>query len=317
MNLRLPTLFAAASLAAGSLTAASLTGCGRAPEPFSLQFAPLVDGAAVGCTDDLKGFGTSTDHRVGINDLRFYVSNLKLTDSAGRTVEATLDKNEFQYDSAEGWVGLVDLTGNSDGTCATTMLGGGEGTGRTHAAITGTTLLRDVAAVSFDVGVPQPVMKKVIADNTAEGAPSPLAELYWSWNSGYRHFVFNFTVRTSGNASGEGYLHVGSRNCNAMGMKALADRDACEFLNTPKVALTTFDLSKDKVGIDLRKLLLGIDFVSPIYDANFAVIGMGPGVECHSSPTQPDCGSVFGALGVEMATGAAAPANNSAFVRAP
>jgi hypothetical protein len=196
------------------------------------------------------------------------------------------------------------------------MLGGGEGTARTHTAITGTTFVKDVAQVTFDVGVPQPVMKKVIAENTAEGSPSPLAEMYWSWNSGYRHLVFNFTVKDAANTSGEGYLHVGSRACGAMGMKALADRDKCDFVNTPAVSLTGFDLTKDKVGLDLRKLLAGLDFVSPLYDMNFMVIGQGPGVECHSGPTQDDCPIVFGSLGVDIGTGSSTAASNTVFVKA-
>ncbi|MBL8951982.1 MAG: metallo-mystery pair system four-Cys motif protein [Myxococcaceae bacterium] len=300
------------------VSALALAACGGAkPEAFTLRFQALVDGAPKGCTDELTGFGAGSDQKVGINDLRFYVSNLKFTDRAGNTVAATLDKNDFQYDSAEGQVSLIDLTGNTEGTCGMSMLGGGEGTARTNDSIKGTTLLGEVAGVSFDVGVPQPVMKKVIADNTAEGAPSPMREMYWSWNSGYRHLVFNFTVRTPTNAPGEGYLHVGSRNCNAMGMKALADRDRCEFVNTPKVALTGFDLTKDQVGLDLRKLLANIDFVSPLYDANFVVIGMGPGVECHSGPTQPDCAPLFTSLGLDMGTGGATAAGNTAFVKSP
>jgi hypothetical protein len=40
--------------------------------------------------------------------------------------------------------------------------------------------------VTFEVGVPQHLMKTTIATSSAEGAPSPLGEMYWSWNSGIR-----------------------------------------------------------------------------------------------------------------------------------
>jgi aminoglycoside/choline kinase family phosphotransferase len=43
-----------------------------------------------------------------------------------------------------------------------------------HTAITGSTFVDKVASIKFDVGLPQALMKKVIAKNTAEGAPSPL-----------------------------------------------------------------------------------------------------------------------------------------------
>ncbi len=116
---------------------------------------------------------------------------------------------------------------------------------------------------------------------------------------------------------GEGYVHVGSLDCAAMAGKALADREKCTFVNTPAVSLSSFDLSKDTVGIDLKKLLQGLDFVSPKYDANYMVIGQCPGVECHSSPMQPDCASVFSSLGLDMASGVATASTNSVFMRAP
>lgn len=306
MNLRLLTLAALA-----------LAACGRPGEPFSLKFSALSGGKAVGCTDTLTGYGSASNNTIGINDLRFYVSNLKLLDASGKPVEATLDEDGFQLKTGEGQVSLIDLTGNTEGTCGATMLGGGEGTARTHTAITGKTLLSDVKAISFDVGLPQPMMKKVIADNTPEGSPSPLAELYWSWSSGYRHFVMNFTVKDGANMSGEGYVHIGSRDCAAMAGKALADREKCAFVNNPAVSLAAFDLSKDTVGIDLGKALAGVDFISPKYDMNFMVIGQGPGVECHSSPDQPDCPTIFSSFGVDMASGNSTASSNSVFVRMP
>ena len=56
-------------------------------------------------------------------------------------------------------------------------------------------------------------------------------------------------------------------------------------------------------------MLEGLDFVSPIYDpTTFEVIGEGPGVECHSSPMQPDCPTVFGGFGLDITDGSADPA---------
>ena len=292
-------------------------GCGAsAPQPFSLKFAAMVDDKAVTCTDQLSGFGTSSGNTIGLNDLRFYVSNVVLTDAAGKPVETTFDADDFQYRSTSGWVGLIDLASNTEGSCATSAVSGAEGTARTHLALTGTTRVSDVKSVSFDVGVPQAMMKQVIAENSAEGAPSPLAEMYWSWASGYRHFVFNFTVKDAANAAGEGYLHVGSRACGTMTGKALEDRAQCDFVNNPKVALSDFNLETDTVGIDLRRLLAGVDFTSPVYDANFMPIGTGPGVECHSSPSQPDCPIIFNSFGLDIATGGATASSDAVFVRA-
>ncbi|MGV3621193.1 MAG: MbnP family copper-binding protein [Archangium sp.] len=293
----------------------ALAGCAPEPQAFSLNFAAVSDGVKVGCIDSLAGLGTGGNAKVGINDLRFYVSNVKLLDAAGKEVEVTLDEDAFQYSSAAGQVSLIDLTGNTDGTCAGSTLGFSEGTARTHTAITGKTVVSEVKSISFDVGVPQPLMKKVIADNTLEGAPSPLAEMHWSWAGGYRHFVFNFAVTDGANASGEGYLHIGSNDCAAMGNKALEDRDVCGLVNTPKVALSSFDLTKDTVGIDLARALQGLDFISPVYDANFNVIGQGPGVECHSSASQEDCPTIFSSFGTDIAAGTSTASSNAVFVR--
>ena len=301
---------------------ASSPGCSSddpSPAPFTLAFAALADGAPVGCSTDLSGFGPDHTAHVGINDLRFYVSNLVFRDAAGKPVALTLDDDDFQYNAAEGSVAMIDLTGNTEGTCSADSVAGAEGTARTHLALTGTTRVADVAAVSFDVGVPQALMKATIATNTAEGAPSPLNEMYWSWNSGYRHFVFNFAVTDGAGATGAGYVHIGSRDCaGADDGKALEDRDACTFVNTPSVALAAFDLDTDVVGIDLRRLVRDVDFVSPIYDPmTFEVIGQGPGVECHSSPTQPDCPTIFSGVGLDMPTGQATAANDAVFARKP
>lgn len=286
------------------------------PEPtaFALSFAATADGEEVGCTDTIAGMGLDGKHSIGLSDLRFYVSNLRFTDANGGAVELTLDENDFQYATSAGSVALIDLTGNTEGSCSDSSVAFAEGTARTNAAVTGKTLVADVASVSFDVGVPQALMREVIANNTPEGAPSPLNEMYWSWASGYRHFVLNFTVESDAAEAGDGYLHIGSRNCGPADGLALEDRDTCEFVNTPSVSLSDFDLAKGAVVVDVKKAIAGLDFVAPIYDLEtFEVIGEGPGVECHSSPMQPDCEPIFTNFGIEASTGAAKASANGVF----
>ncbi|HRI50117.1 MAG TPA: metallo-mystery pair system four-Cys motif protein [Pseudomonadota bacterium] len=290
-------------------------GCGQTPSPFALQFAAALNGTAATCDQELTGLGPTKQHAVGVNDLRFYVSNLQFKNSAGEPVALTLDSNEFQLNLDSGSVALIDLMGNSSGSCAPTAVAAAEGTARTNSVVSGTTLVDEVAAISFDVGVPQAVMKSVIGVNTPEGAPSPMSEMYWSWASGYRHFVFNFAVRDAMNSTGDGYLHIGSRNCGPPAGRALSDRAACEFLNTPQFSAPQFNLKTNKVSVDIGALLAGLDFVAPIYDPKTQmVIGQGVGVQCHSSPSQPDCPAVFSGLGVDPGTGVAQAAGNRVFV---
>lgn len=297
------------------LTSLAAIGCGPSPSPFTLQFAAALNNVAPTCDKELTGLGPAKQHTVGVSDLRFYVSNLQFKKSTGEPVALTLDSNEFQLNMEAGSVALIDLTGNSSGSCAPTAIAFAEGTARTNSVISGTTVVEDVAAVSFDVGVPQAVMKSVIGVNTPEGAPSPMSEMYWSWASGYRHFVFNFAVRDAMNGTGDGYVHIGSRNCGPPDGRALSDRAACEFLNTPQFSAPQFNLNTNKVTVDLGALLAGLDFIAPIYDPKtYMVIGQGVGAECHSSPTQPDCSSLFPSLGIDLATGAAQAASNRVFV---
>jgi uncharacterized repeat protein (TIGR04052 family) len=303
------------TLLVGSLAA---LGCGddattTAPQPFVLRFAALSNGQAVTCTTPVSGLGPAGSDTVGLSDLRFYVSDLRFLDADGQAIALTLDSNEFQYQSDLGSVSLVDLTDNAEGSCADTAIAQGEGTARRHEAITGA-LVGEASRVEFSIGVPQQLMKQTIASSTPEGAPSPLNEMYWNWASGYRHFVMNFTIESGAAEAGAGYVHVGSRNCGPEDGLALEDRDACEFVNTPAVVLDGLNLATDVVAIDVPSLLSGIDFVSPIYDTTtFDVIGEGPGVECHSSPAQPDCAGIFSNLGLDMASGQASASSNAVF----
>ncbi|MEM9691951.1 MAG: MbnP family copper-binding protein [Myxococcota bacterium] len=312
------------AIALGATLTSAMVGCGddepvdaggaATPTPFSLRFAAVAEDTALGCTTPLDGLGTQSDVSVGLSDLRFYVSDIEFRNAAGEVVAHELDENEFQYRSDAGEVALIDLTSNTDGTCADTAIAFAEGTSREHDEITGSTLVGEVTSVSFSVGVPQAVMADVIGNNTPEGAPSPLNEMFWSWTTGYRHLVFNFTV-DAGGARGDGYLHIGSRGCGADDGLALEDRDACDFINTPVVALDTFSLERDVVTIDLGQLIAGLDFVAPIYDENFEIVGEGPGVECHSAPVQEDCARIFQSLGLEMDSGTANAAGNVVFSR--
>jgi len=304
----------------GFAASALLTGCGsddpEPPEPraFALTFAATADGKHVGCEDSIDGVGADGTDTVGLSDLRFYVSNLKLWNDKQQEVELTLDENDFQHASDAGQVSLVDLTGNTKGSCAGNAIAFAEGTKRTNDAITGTTVVEQVKSISFDVGVPQAVMQDVIGNHTPEGAPSPLAEMQWTWATGYRHFVMNFTVTDADGKTGDGYAHVGSRDCGPADGLALEDRPRCDFVNTPQVSLGGFDLDESVVTLDVPALLADLDFVSPVYDLDtFEVIGEGPGVECHSSPMQPDCPTIFEHFGLDIDSGTAKASKNVVF----
>lgn len=288
--------------------------CGPSARSFKLAFVPVAGSVAMSCVDTITGFGPDGNHAVSMSDLRLYVSNVRFYDASGKEVAATFDSDEFQVADGKNTVTLIDLTSNTEGSCAENAIAFGEGTARTHAALTGKTIVDAVTRVTFDVGIPAAVMGDVIANNTLEGAPSPFGEMYWSWAGGYRYFVFNFVVKDGTGTAGEGYVHVGSRDCGSMGAKALSDRERCGFANMPAVALTGINLDKNQVAINLGALLANVDFRAPVYDpVSFAEVGETVGVACHSSPAQPHCTSIFSALGVSMSDGTSDAAADDVF----
>ena len=204
---------------------------------------------------------------------------------------------------------------NASGKCVADALASREGTARVNTVLTGAMADEPVSRIQFNVGVPQPLMKAIISTHATEDAPSPLAELYWSWAAGYRHFVVNFAITNSAGDRGEGYVHIGSRGCGSGGVLALENKDQCDLLNTPSVDLAGFNPETDTIQVDISQLLAGLRFVTPIKSAEppFELLGEAPGVRCHSSGTQADCEAVFRNLGLTLSTGAASSDTNNVF----
>ncbi len=282
--------------------------------PFSMTFQAMANGSAVDCTSQVAGFGPEGDMTIGINDLRFYVSNLSFEDAGGTSYPATLDETPFQLVHSAGSVALVDLTANTDGTCAPGSISFGEGTARVNDAVTGSVTGEGITSVSFDIGVPQPLMQAVIAGGTAEDAPSPLGEMYWNWASGYRHFVLNHTVDVADGTYGEGYIHIGSTDCGPAEGKALSDRERCGYLNTARVTLPVSDPSDLQVMLDLEAVLARLDFQAPIMNMETReMLGVQPGTSCHSAKMQQDCATIFQSFGIDVDSGASDASGNMAF----
>jgi uncharacterized repeat protein (TIGR04052 family) len=284
------------------------------PSAFALRFAYTAGDRVLDCGDTLTDQGLDGKNTVDINDLRFFVRDLRFLDRDGNELTLTLDTNDFQLNHEAGLVSLVDLTSNDVGGCTADAFPNAEGTKRVHEAITGTTLVGKVASVRFNVGVPQAVMKKAVQENTAEGQASPLGDLQWPWSVGWRHFVLNFALKNQAGEPGVGFVHLGSFDCSAaMTDLALADRERCTYVNNPAVVLDDFSLTDDLVAVDIPTILKQLDFVDDLYDEQGNVTGQGAGIGCHSIPSQPDCLPVFAAFGMSLETGKADASNDRVF----
>ena len=275
--------------------------------PFTLNFKAKSAGETITCDNVHNNFGTEELHAISVSDLRFYVSNIKFFNENDEELNVELDSNAFQRHSEQGFVGLVDLTSNISGACTDDALGGTE---RTNSGISGTIIAGSgtVSSVSFNVGVPQAVMKDVIATNSQEDAPTPLNEMYWSWASGYRHFLMNFTIENTGDVAGKGLVHLGSRNCGGDGLLALEEKDSCDFVNTPQVSIKNFNPTNDVIVLDIDALLNNVKFAATGEEVT-------PTVSCHSSPAQTDCLALFENFGIDMLDGSADADANLVFIK--
>lgn len=325
----MPIINKVSQLMVASLATAALFGCDSSSSsnerpveqatPFQLNFTAMAGGETVSCDTQLSGFGMHGHHMIGVSDLRFYVSNIKFYNQDNELIDLTLDDNDFQLNHEAGFVALVDLTSNTSGTCDVE----GEGTERTNSVISGSVMDTNVSSIAFDIGVPQAVMKQVIATTSAEDAPSPLNEMHWSWASGYRHLVLNFKIEDMQAMQGDGFVHIGSRGCGDDGLLALENKDQCDFVNSPTVMIENFDLFNESVVLDLSQILSGLMFTTHDMDGHGehsdhsddeTTMAM-PAVSCHSAPSsmQPDCGPIFTNLGLTAEDGTASAASNAAF----
>jgi uncharacterized repeat protein (TIGR04052 family) len=82
-------------------------------------------------------------------------------------------------------------------------------------------------------------------------------------------------------------VHLGSAGCE--GNPASGESVTCGAPNRPSVRLKKFNPAKQQVAVDLKALLAGTDITKNQSGA--------PG--CMSEQTDPECGSVFKAFGVD------------------
>ncbi len=299
--------------------------------PFTLNFKAISNGLEINCDDIYSGLGPNGDYSVGVGDLRFYVSNLKFHTANNEAIAATIDDSDFQLNHDAGAVALIDFSHRGSGFCADSQLG----TPRTNTTITGTSIdASSITAISFDIGVPQAVMKAIIADsNTLTDAPSPLAEMDWSWRGGYRHLDINFTAMNSVNTdmTENSFFHIGSKDCGTA-LKALDEQDACGLLYTPQVMLNNFNPSTNTITFDVAALLANTaesDYsamimsqivngddsacINDVRHGDMCPTGMTFGITCHSKSSESACTPAFESLGLNIETGLADSASNTVF----
>ena len=260
------------------LAAISLAGCGGGGgtdnRPVTLQLAAKVGSADVVCGGTYRGLG-SRNANLTVNDLRFFVSNVRLIDRSGEEHAVTLDQDGvWQYQN----VALMDFE-NATAGCAE------QGTVETNTTIRGSVDEGDYSGVRFDVGVPFELNH---LDPTASPAPLNVFAMGWVWQVGHIFFRADLNANNA-----PWFVHIGSTGCESDSMTS-APTSPCSNPNIPTVTLTGYTLGSSVITLDLATLLQGVNLSGVTPDT-------APG--CMSERNDNECAEVYPNFGISLETG--------------
>lgn len=267
----------ASMLLAGSGAAAAHGGAHHGDvERVTIRFAAVNGTAPVACGAPIAGLGTG-GVTADLTDLRFYISNVRLTRPHGAPVPLRLTARPRWVASRGGdSTTLIDLEDNSGG-CT-------QGDGAMNRVITGTVPRGVYTGIRMYLGVPYPMNH---TDTVTAPRPLSSAAMAWSWQTG-RKFA-KIEVSDPGGASGTWQakrfnVHLGSTGC--VGNPATGATAHCAASNRMAIRLSRFDPRHERIGIDIGALLAGNDIT----------VNRGGPPGCMSGPTDPECGPVFAAM---------------------
>ena len=161
-----------------------LGACGQWDQAVEIPVVATWNGEPVTCASD----------GIALTDLRFYISNPRLTDADGRAHDVRF-ATEFAWQNDV--VALIDLE-DGEGACR-------NGTAATFDRLLGVVRAGDYRGLRFTVGVPFRVNH---ANPLTAGPPLDDPDMHWHWRSGYKFLRV-------GVANGDDgfWLHAGSAGC--------------------------------------------------------------------------------------------------------
>ncbi len=278
-----------------------LTGCGGSgsspatgtpaqAQPVRIEFAAYAGNTPIGCNQPLN-VGTQSSP-AQLQDLRFYISELRLIRADDVEVPVTLDQTAWQYQSNGQGVALVDLENNT-GACAT-----GSNSADLNAVVTGTVPAGTYTGVAYTVGVPESLNH---SDTATAPAPLNNSAMAWSWQSGRKFLKIEFkpdqpvqrpaTATAAATTGNSYYVHLGSTGCT--GNPATGATASCSNPNRMAFHSHSFDAASQKIAVDVQGLLANNDLQTDL----------GGTWGCMSGKTDPECAGIFMALKIDPATG--------------
>ncbi len=274
MIIRRPLLTAAAVAVTLGVAGSSAprVAAQSAPQTVGLRFRATIGEVPITCTGAFENIGTSRS-TLRVQDLKFYVSNIRLVTAAGAEVPLQLEQDgRWQQDD----VALLDFE-DGTGTCA-------NGSKDTRMAVTGQAPAGTYTGLRFTMGVP---FEKNHRDPVTAGAPLNLSRMFWVWNAGYKFLRFDYT--SSGQPRGA-FVHLGSTNCSP-NQTRLTIPTSCAHPNRVEVSLPAFEPANDVVVADFGSLLSSANI-----DVNTPDTAEG----CMSGQTDPECAPVLSRLGLPI-----------------
>lgn len=258
-----------------ALAAVAFASPVQAAQPVEIRFDARVGNEPARCGQAYANVGTA---KAGLRfqDIRFYVSAVKLIDTKGAEVPVTLTPDDQWQSDLVTLLDFEDATGNCNGNAGTNMV------------VRGTVPDGTYRGLVFDIGVPQVVNHQ---DPTLAAAPLNVTAMTWPWRIGYK--FTGVDMETSGGSGGPnaatGFsIHLGSTNCGE-GSPMTAPNAPCANPNRPQYRLAGFDPTKSKVVLDIGALLAATDIT-----VNAPKSASG----CMSFPGDADCVAVMDRLGL-------------------
>lgn len=244
-------------------------------QPVEIRFDARVGSEPARCDRAYAGVGTA---KAGLRfqDLRLYVSAVRLIDAKGQEVPVTLTPDDQWQSDLVTLLDFEDRSGNCNGNAAT------------NAVVRGTVPAGTYGGLVFEIGVPQSVNHQ---DPTLAATPLNVTAMTWPWRVGYK--FTGIDMETSGGASGAnaatGFsIHLGSTDCG-QGSPTTPPSTPCANGNRPSYRLEAFDPAKSTVVLDVGALLAGTDIT---------INAPGSASGCMSFPGDTDCTAIFDRLGL-------------------
>jgi len=262
-------------------------GGGEAALPVTVTFRAQFGDKPFRCGESYEGQG-STDVEVTPQDLRLYVSDVRLVAKDGSETAVELEARS-PWQTPE--VALLDFE-DGKGACK-------DGNSETNALVRGTVPAGEYKGIRFSMAVPKALNH---GDPATLPAPLQAGGMTWGWLFGYK-FIRAEVVATrapeEGELPGHGVFHLGSTGCDyrpgeggAGGEANEADPGAapatdCAQQNRNDIELDAFDAKGDVIVIDVSKMLSGVD--------------LSGAADCHGMG--PACTAYFPTVGIDISTG--------------